>query len=43
MLDFQVSEAVVVHDCERFSHVFAHLLDERQGGGIATKVDLISG
>lgn len=29
-LDFQLSESVVVADCQSFPHTFAHLLDERK-------------
>ena len=42
-LDLQVGEAVIVHDCERFGHIVTHLLDQRQGGGVAAEVDLIRG
>ena len=42
-LDFQIGKAVVVHDCEGFGHIVTHLLDERQGGGVAAEVDLIRG
>ena len=40
-LNFQGCEAVVTDDCQRLSHVVAHLLNQRQGGGVAAEVDLI--